>query len=288
MKNVIDNQIVRKIVQAPNETLNMEGVISLRWPTLLEYLGLGNLMQKFPPFDQNQPLFEECLKILFTHNAKDVLHHLYDQLFAECLTQIKNLPEINPSWLINEINSKRQKTPLTDLLEPDVFQYENALINNPSHTMHDLILFLGWDRMCVRTAILFDHQSADPTFMHSLEVLKDCLIESYHHIAQHGRTFPSLYRLIEALYFYEMREENLQTHSESEWTILSQALPALKGPDELADFFYIDDAVVPNEENAVQYLTCDSPDKVNVRLALANYMLVKLNYPSWPKNIIAM
>lgn len=148
--------------------------------------------------------------------------------------------------------------------------------------MHDLILYLAWDRMCVCTARLFDYQSNDPKFIKGIRVLRDCLIESYQHIAQQGRTTPGIYRMIESVFFYQMREENLGKLLPAQWTILTQSFQALKGQDELADFFYIDDGVTlekvlkMEEEDSECYLTLDSPNRVNARLSLAQCMMDQL------------
>ena len=179
------------------------------------------------------------------------------------------------------------------MLDPVLAAYETSLTENTSHTMHDLILYLAWDRMCVCMARLFDYQSTDPKFIKGIGVLRECLIESYQHIAQQARTIPSFYRMIEALFFYQVREENLQKHTAAEWTILSQSFEVLKEQDKLADFFYIDDAAILNQKVEEDYVTLDSPHKVNARLSLAQYMMDKLKseVPSWgytlhPKKIV--
>jgi hypothetical protein len=166
--------------------------------------------------------------------------------------------------------------------------YESALEERASQTMHDLVLYLAWDRMCVWMARLFDYQSTELKFIKGIEVLKECLIESYQHMTQQGTSL-SIYRMLEALFVYEIRQENLQKHTPEEWTTLSQSFHALTAQEGLVDFFYIDDAVVPEEslkieeESSECYLILDSPDKVNSRLGFAQYMMDKLKseVPQW-------
>ncbi len=93
--------------------------------------------------------------------------------------------------------------------------------------------------------------------------------------------------MLEALVFYQMREENLQKHTPAQWTLLSQSFQVLKPEEKLADFFYIDDAMTVEELKEIEeenlHLTLDSPDRVNSRLALARYMIdhLKSEIPQW-------
>ncbi len=227
--------------------------------SLIERLGLGSLFTHFSSFDQTQPLFQACLTVLHTHEDKDTILYLYDRLFTENLNWIRALAPIHPS----------------SLQSFDVTPQE----------MHDLILYLAWDRMCICISRLFDHQSSDAKFISGLEVLKECLIESYQHITQQGQTSPSIYRLFEALFFYFMREEQWQKNSPSEWAILTQSFSVLKGEEELGRVSYIDDAVsrIGEPVTSERYLTSDSPDKIKARLAFANFMMekLKLEIPGW-------
>lgn len=307
MKTIVDNQIVKLFVSNPSKILNNpllfneNNHLSFRWPSLLEYLELGSIFSNLPAFGPDEPVFQACVLALCTNEVPEVLFHVYHRLFAEHLTQIKDLPQINPSFLLQAIKEQRQKISsleLKNLLFPILDSYERSLTEKASHTMHDLILYLAWDRMCVHMARLFDYQSTDPKFIKGIGILRGCLIESYQHITQQGRTTPGIYRMFESFLFYEMREENFIKHTDAEWTSLSQSFPALKPQDELVDFFYIDDAVVPDrelkiEEENSQYLTLDSSNRINIRLSLAQYMMDKLKseIPNWdyalrPKKIV--
>jgi len=308
MKIIVDHQIVKSLPQNIHEMLknplilNSDNQIFFGWPALLEYLGLGSLLKNLPAFDHTQPLFKACLTILYTNEKKEVLCNLYDSLFAENLNQIRALPQISASFILQTIKAERQKTSFLEgerVYSFPLALYERAFIENAPHKMHDLILYLAWDRMCVCMARLFDYQSTDQKFISGIEVLKECLIESYLHIVKQGRTSPGIYRMIESLFFYQTREENLQKHTDNDWNILSQSISIIKSQDVLADFHYIDDAVVSlkklktEEENSEYYLTLDSPNQVNSRLLLVEYMMNKLKseVPQWdyvlqPKKII--
>lgn len=298
MKIILDNQIVKLLVSNPAKILNdpfignVDNYVSFSWPSLLEYLELGSVLSTLPPFDQHQPLFEACVSTMCAYEETEVLFHIYDSLFAENLNQINALPQIKPAFLLQAINEQRQKGSFSELktmLSPMLTAYETSLTEKAAHTMHDLILYLAWDRMCVCMARLFDYPSTDLAFIRGIGLLKACLIESYRHITQQGRTTPGIYRMLESFLFYHMREENLKKLTDAEWTILSQSFPALKAQDQLADFFYIDHAVIPerqleiDEENPEIYLTLDLPSSVNARLSLAQCMMDKLKSedPCW-------
>ncbi|MBA2369272.1 MAG: hypothetical protein H0V82_09655 [Candidatus Protochlamydia sp.] len=292
MKFLADKQVIKLLDHQETENAILSGgsEVYFGWSSLLEYLNLGSLFKNLPVFNSEEPLYKAFLAALLVNQEQEALFYLYDSLFAECLTQIKALPQINPSFLLHAI--KHKEHPIKEL-SSTLVAYETALIENPADTMHDLVLYLAWDRMCVYMGRLFDYQSSDPAFIRSLEVLKGCLIESFLHITQQGRTSPSFYRLIEALFFFEMREENLQKHSGEVWEILSQNFKILRPQEEMVDFYYIDDAVIPlqQSETAVRsstsYLSMDSPDKVDLRLSLARYFMNKLKaeVPEWSYKI---
>ncbi len=294
MKLIVDNQIARLLAHDPSKILkspimsNPDNLIQFRWPSLLEYLGLGSLLLDLPVFDKTNPLFGASISTMWKTDEKEVIFHVYDHLFTEILNQIRALPQINGPFLLQSIKAGIEKSP--KILLPALVVYEGAFLEKAAHTMHDLILYLAWDRMCVWMASLINYQSTDSKFVHGLDVLQQCLIESYHHITQQGRTSPSLYRMIETLFYYQMREENLQNHTAEEWTLLSQSFPNLKGENELTDIYYIDDAAI-HEENC--YLTLDSSDTVDRRVALAQFMIAKINerFPQWeyvlhPQNVV--
>lgn len=252
MKIVVDNQVAKLL----DSQALFEGEIEFRWPSLLEYLGVGSLFLSFPDHTQ------ECISLLSSHENVEAI---FDNLFAVILNQINALPEIQPTALLQSMQERPHHA---------LKAFENALTDKPKDIMHDLILYLGWDRMCVQMARLFDYQSTDSKYLKGIATLRECLIESFQHISQQGRTRPSLYRMLEAFLFYEMREENLERLTEAEWSVFSQSFQVLKAQDELADFFYIDDPVLPQ----TRYATFDSPDQVNARLAFAQTMLTRLGW----------
>lgn len=298
MKIIVDNQIARFLAQNSTKVMedpllsDAENHISFRWSSLLEYVGLGSLFSQLPAFDQTQPLFQASLTTLSANEEKEVIFYIYDRLFAEILTQIKSLPQINADFLLQAIEKQQQKSSFLEVekaLLPTLSHYAEALLENEPYMMHDLILYLGWDRMCVSLARLFDYQSTNPKFIKGIEVLKDCLLESYQHISRQGQVTPSLYRLLESLLFYQMREENLQKHTDEEWEILSKSIKILKEQDKLADFFYIDDAVVEGQTEIVKenseccFMTLDSSENVTTRITFVQYMLEKIKSedPQW-------
>jgi hypothetical protein len=298
MEITVDTQIVKMFAHQPAEVMENQIISDLNypvrfgWPSLLEYLDLGLILSDLPSFDQTHSLFRECVEVLSRNEEQEVLFHVYDHLFTENLKQVKALPQVSSSFLLQAIKERRQKNSFLEtekILSRSLDPYEAALSDKASHTIRDLILYLAWDRMCVWMGRLFDYQSPDPTFIKGIAILKECLIESYQHITQQGQTSPGIFRMLESLVFYQMREENLHRHTQEEWTLLSQSLPLLKPHNELVDFFYIDDALVSkdnlnhNHENAGYHLTLDSSGRVHSRLVLAQYLLdqIKLSVPDW-------
>jgi len=301
MQIIVDNKIIRILASNPAKILNnpfildANNCLSFRWPSLLEYLELGSILSDLPVFDQNHPFFEASIATLCANEEPEVVLHLYDRLFTENLKSVMALEQIEPSFLLQAIKHQRQRGSFLEvesILSPILATYETLLTEQPSHTRHDLILYLAWDRICVWMARIFDYQSTDLKFIKAISILRECLIESYQHITQQGRIIPGLYRMLEALLFYQMREENLEKLTTPEWTILSQSFQALKGSDEFIDFFYIDDAML-SAADSEYYLTLDSPGQINARLSLAQYMTdkVKSEIPGWvytlhPKKIV--
>lgn len=299
----VDNQVV-KLFSGDADRLRATplaegGLFTFSWPSLLEYLGLGKLPSRLPSFDKDLPLFKASISALCEVDNPEDLFYIYDSLFTEMLKQVKSLPEIDADFLLRKIEEKKEGLAFLEMeqiLSPALAIQEKAFKENAPYAMHDLILYLAWDRMCVSMSRLFDYQSNDPLFLQNLRKLKWCLIESYQHIASQGRTSPSFYRLIEALFYYQMREEHLPLHPEADWELLTQSFPALKDQNELVDCFYIDHAIFPEsdeKERNATHLTLDSPEIVQCRLALASYMIghLKQEFPQWnyhlrPGNII--
>jgi len=171
---------------------------------------------------------------------------------------------------LEKIREYREGKP-HDLFSNPVEDYEKLLHEHPKNSIHGLILYLAWDRLCIYMSQIFDYQSTDSVFQENLKVLKECLVESYMHITEQGRTRPSLFRLAEALYYYEMREEYLQTHSEGDWGVLSKSVTVLSSKERIVDVLYVD-AI----SDAVIY-TLDSSELVKSRIELAELMRKKLN-----------
>ncbi len=194
--------------------------------------------------------------------------HFYDQVFIECLTLVKALPEINASFLLEQLEKKRELCPFSKELE----LYELLLLKHPDHLIHDLILHLAWDRTCVYIASLFDRD------IEGLEVLKDCLVESFQHITKQGKSIPSVFRFIEALYSYYLNKENVSSHTEEEWKVLSQGSIALQPRNKFIAVPYLD-VVAGNRK----VLTLDSPAQVKAAVSLTQCIFEKLKkqYPTW-------
>lgn len=279
MKLIIDISVLGIVENAmPHHALfeDPANPVILKWPTLLKYLNLDvHTLFTTLPFEESQPLFQTALATLINHEKKEDLFEFYDLLFAEILTGVKNLPELQPQVLIQALKESKVESSF----EMTLHTYERALIEDPAKTLHDLTLYLGWEHMCVCLSRLFDYQSQDTQFIAALQILKECLIESYQHIMHQGRTTPSIYRLFEALFFYEMREERIDTHLVEEWTILAQSFPLIKDQQSPADCFYIDGAVVSvgkMDASSECYITLDSAHQIETRWSFALCIMNKI------------
>jgi hypothetical protein len=294
MNIYFDNALIQKITKSPHALTGlMDDIVSkigdgnqkiqlfLNWPTLLEYLELGDLFETFPKFGEHDRFFELAISTLNSNADQELLFHLFDQIFVDCLTQVKELAQIQQPFLLNRVRTKRESSGNLgkELFGPALKHYEDALINEPYKTMHDLTLYLAWDRMCINLAIIFEHLDESLNFVHGVKVLKDCLIESFQHILTQGKTLPGFFRLMEALYAYQMREEHLQNYNEVDWQILCRSSQVLRPSERLVGAPYIDEAINENlvlsDSNSITYsvFTMDSLDKIQTELGLACYMI---------------
>lgn len=304
MNAFIDNQLIQKIIaeEVENgenslvESCIQAGILAdeqsfqiiFGWPSLLEYIGQGSLFEAFPKFDKHNPLFAFITSSLTLDSEKDFLFRLYDQIFVECLTQVKALSQIHPAFILSQIQKKKSSA----LFSRSLDHYEKILTGDPANTLHHLILYLAWDRVCVNLALLFEHIYPDLESQEGLRVFKECLLESFQHITEQGKAVPGFFRLLEALYAYQMREEVIQTHTDAEWLALCQSSRALRSRENIPDVFYIDAALVDHrklkslikEKEPVRVLTLDSIDKVKASLLFADYMIekLKIEIPEWP------
>ncbi len=304
MKIIVDNQILKMWVLDLLEEKKLSVLsdsadpLILRWPSLLMSLDLGDIFSKLPTFDEKNPLFQATVATLSETEEKEVVFHIFDQIFVENLNQIRSLSPIRGPFLLEAIHKKQtmfRPKKMMEKLYNALESYKIAFLHHSEETMHDLILYLAWDRMCVAMSRVFNYPSIDPKFLSSIRILKECLLESYQHISQQGRTKPGLFQLLQALFFYEMREENLPKHTSTEWEMFTRSFPALKAEEELIDFFYIDDAIFGGEEQEAEsecsevYVTLDSSNLVSLRTALAQYMVEKLKkeVPPWNYSLSA-
>lgn len=296
----IDNKLLRNMIALGNQSVNAiveackQANISIErqdlqliqyWPALFECLNLQFLFDEFFKFDETHSIFDLLTKALELDLNKELLINLYDQLFVECLTHVKNISAVNADFLIEQIQIKReslQNHPLKDLIAPLLNHFEKYFVENRSKAMHDLILYLAWDRMCICIAQIFEHNSSSTSIREGLNVLKECILESFQHITIQNRTSPGFFRLVEALHADEMREENLQKHSDEAWLILCQGTRALKQRETLADIFYVDGAIINKQQynhldqiESLKLITLESVENVESGVFLAKYLMEK-------------
>lgn len=254
------------------------------WSALLEYLGLGSLFENFQVLDKENKIFASVIEVLKLDSDKEVIIYLYDQIFVECLTHVKALQQIHPSVLLDKIRHMQANPLFSSARDPfaaNLKLYEKKLSGNPGDTIHDLVLYLAWDRVCVYLAAIFDETSLK--IQNGLEILKECLIESFEHITKEGRTKPGFFRLLEALYAYQMKEESLQNYTEEEWKILCESVSTLQSRDYLPDACYIKVKFTGNDHSQLKVLALEPMEKVKKRISFADHMNKKLkqDVPTW-------
>lgn len=271
----IDNRLLKLLLEGSVFSENL-GQIEMERSSFLTCIGLGKILESFPAFDEKNTFFAFCSSDLTFDLEKEVVTYLYDQIFVQCLTDVQNSLKIEASFLLEQIEEKEKTVP--DCLSSALLRYKERLMDSPKELIHDLTLYLAWDLVCLRIAILFENISSDPRNQNLLQGLQECLLESFTHITQQGKTKPDFFRMCEALYANAMREENLQEYPQEEWEILSKSCQALMPRKELSDVFYLS-----LEDIGGKVFTLDSPHKVQAVLHLAKYMMqkIKQEIPSW-------
>jgi len=277
MKVFIDHRLIQKVLASEiSEEMLLDACIksgffskehklqmSLTWGSLFEYLELHVLFENYPQFNQD-PFFIIMIAAINENVSAEILMDLYDQLFANCLTEVKGMSQVNAAFLLDKF--KNQTTnPLFSLSSS---MFKNLIINDPYPVIHELTLYLGFDRMCVSLSAIFEEPKLKNT--EGLKVLMDCLIESFQHITAQGTAPVSMFRLIETFYAYQMRDENLDNHSEADWLTLCKGSECLRPRDQMIDVEYIDQAL---KNEPIIVLTSDSEDKFKASRALADYMI---------------
>lgn len=300
MKILIGSSLLQKMLQTDPNTCwkdvlaNLIGSIGEQqlevvfgWPSLFEYLDCGSMLKDFPLFDDHNSLFKRIKLALVLDPDNDQMINFYDELFVECLNLVRSIPLLDRNALLEKIRVKESTA--NEIFSVELERYKQLLTDDPYRTIHDLTLYLAWDRVCVNLAMIFEHNYQAKINLASLEVLKECLIESFQHIAFQGKTSPSFFRLIEAIYALDMRNENLDLHTDSDWILLCQSSQALALRDAFINKLYVDNGVIDDQSatNAesveVKVLTLEPTDKVKASLLFTRFMMDRLrrDVPNW-------
>lgn len=284
IKTYIDSNVISKMLSdkggEPPFLESSEEAYQLEWSSLLTYLGQGAIFKDLSSFDLENPLFASIIALLHASDNAEVVVHAFDRIFVEFLTRVKALPQVQAHFLLKQIYEKQEtkQTLLDRLFVAPLHHYKIRLETDTSDTLHDLILYLAWDRVCVFFSAVFDYQTKNECFLRGLLVLKGCLVESFQHITKQGRTKPGFFRLSEALYAFDMRDERIQCYTDAEWESLCASSQALRPTENLSSVCYIDQALVIQEgENSAistqpiaRSYTTDSEAKVQASYSLAH------------------
>lgn len=283
MRVLVDKSVIEKAkegfkISVLEELVMADADVVFAWPVLLEFLGI-DLAKDYPHFSQSV-LYPEVIAALEAKPHAEYLEHLYDQVFVDCLNWVRTKEVIHPNYLLNKIREIQATTP-AKLFSKPLHHYERMLFEEPYLAIHDLTFYLAWDRVCVDLATLFEYPSTSENVRQGLQILRDCLIESFQHITQEQETDPGFFRFLEALYAFQMREEFLQAYPDQEWQILSESSQSLRPREEFLVVPYTDQTIFNTRKNEhlpipVKVLTFDSWVKVTTSLNLARYMIEKL------------
>ena len=272
IKIVLDNFLLEKLrdddrarepfLAACRRRLGLDEAVPLQiifpWASLLHYIGSSDLFERFPSFGTENALFRLIQNQIENGAANEILIDLYDLLFVECLTEVKALPEVSAAFLLQAMGAKSWPP----LFSQAGIEWQRKLEENPKEVLHDLTLYLAWDRMCVRAAIIFEQAPCSDAALQGIETFKSCLIESFQHILGQKKSSPGFFRLMEALFAIEMRPERIDRHSDQEWAILSQGASLLRPREFLVDPLYICEvARTLNDGDRAVRATLDSEEK---------------------------
>lgn len=292
MKSFVDNELLKYLVTS-SEVHFLEfqktcgsyfsnSKFHLPWNSLLEYLEISNLFESLPIFNDQNRLYIAIIKTLETELDKSLIIEMYDKLFAECLREVQTLSEITASNILQLIEAKQRSMSIPEhlLVGPQLNHYGEILTQQPQAALHDLILNLAWDRMSVYLATIFENPNSTEPYLKGIQTLKECLIESFIHIDRQGKSKISFFRLMEAIYAFEMRPERLDLHSEEDWQLLSKCGQALRSRNIPVSIYYVDYALYPGLEKPAKIdlkaFTMDTDEVVTAILLLANYVVKKL------------
>lgn len=304
MKLLIDRSVVRRITEEHFTNSPFERALSshlaegsgfvLSWPALIELLGFGDLAKGFPSFTDADPLYQEMITALESKTHPEYLEHLFDQVFVKCLNWVRSMPEIHPTFL-GDVIRERRGAAVSTFFSKSLDHYEKLFLDHPYQTIHDLTLYLAWDRVCVDLAIVFEYPSTSDHVLQGLALLRECLIESFQHITAQKKTVPGFFRMVEALYAYQMRQERLQTYSDADWQTLCESSQSLRPRDQFVDIPYVDAALFDSKNSAnlplsAKALTMNSWDQVSKSAALARYMIdvLKSEDVDWHQDLQAI
>lgn len=292
MRVFIDNRLMQRMMctELKDETgvflkkhikMQQEDLkITLNWSSLFKYIGLDSIFEEFPKFNEQHDLFSLVITAISSDQEKECIVRLYDQIFVECLTHVKAMSFVHPEFLYNRICKKRSSFFDPSMFSDSLNEYERRLIESPYNTIHDLILYLAWDRVCNYLSRVFEYVFPGPSPKKGLAVMKECLVESFCHITAQGKSAISFFKLVEAIYAYQMREENLQLHTDSEWQVLCEGLCSIGFRGDLSCVPYIDAALCPlggvQKKDPLIVFTMDSISEVKAGLALGQYIIEKL------------
>ena len=285
MPFLLDHKTIRYLKDHPELTHHhfseKKETFLLNWSSFWGSLEKEELIQEFSFCERGDALFQATITSLLEIQEESDLFYLYDSLFSSCLQKVYSLPWLQLGSFIQEIVDQKKKKKGTweeNLLE----SYEKAFRTEGPSKIHDFILSFAWDRFCLLSATLFDFPSQERRFLKNLAKFRDCLIDSYHHIRDQRKSSPSFFRLVNALFYYEVREERIDLHQPQEWEILTQSFPLLLSDDEISSCSYIDFFMQEGKGEKVQILTVDSLEVVQRKKALSSLFLQKIGIEDHP------
>jgi hypothetical protein len=274
MKIYLDNLSIQKFKNHEIQDVAFSNTddVFFTLANLMGFLDLKYIFDAIAKFDNQNELFQFIVSKAAEDQDPNFLMDLYDQLFAQVLTDVKNLKEVNASFLLQSLSEHENHC--IPIYSKAITYFKQILSDVPKQAIHDLTLYLAFDRMTIAVAELFEQQQCK---IGSLRIFRNCIIESFQHITKNSKVTLGFFRLMEALYAFDMRNENLDTYSEGDFETLCKSSKVLSDRDRICFIPYVDIALMHmSEEKEITCLTTDSEEKVELTLVFADFMINKL------------
>lgn len=254
----------------------------------LEFIGHGRILKKIPSEIRSE--IKSSLSNLFkSEELVDIekINKVLNSMFNLCFDSCKNLPETNPSDLLDKYKNhishlKGKGAGFIDKIFTN--SQLRALKENPQAMHLSICSNLAWHLLIATLESTFNEVS---TSKHSNLTFRffEPLINIIHHLVFDHGIQPNLFRLVETTYLSTIRhQEKKPSQAESEWIQTYRKKYKTRTKGDLNDCSYLDRDLLGYIEITdgelrqlpLTIFTMDAPNSVFNRLQLFRNMLEKL------------